>query len=614
MPGRIRREDIDTLREQADLADLAADHTRLKRSGSRLKGLCPFHEERTPSFTLDPGRNLWHCFGCGEGGDIFTFLQRVEGLTFVEAVERLARRTGMRLRYEELSPGEKRALGERTRLVEVTSAALEYFRQCLLDEVGAPAREYLESRGYGREEAERFQLGFAPDKWEALSRHLRRLKFDPQEVVRAGLALRTERGGLRDRFRGRLIFPVFDLGGEPIGFGGRVLPGLDYGGHDPPKYLNTPETPLYHKQRVLYGMSWARPAVVRSGEVLVCEGYTDVMGLHRAGMTNAVATCGTAVGEDHLRLLERYADRVVLAFDADAAGGRAARRAFDLSRDRDLEVRVLVLPEGVDPADLVEQDGPQAVRESLEQATPVVPFVLRRVLADQDLASPEGRAAAVKAAAPILAAVPDPVLRYEYARREVADAVGLNLEVVRQAVEAEGGDIGGAVGGAGLGSGRARRQRAGDGAGRDGAVARARLEREVLRIVLQQPELLPDRWEEVDEEDFTHPDARGVLAAIRSAGGPGADPVAAGEVAADDRIRDLVRAIALEDVTVEPDAAHVAMLVNRLLLPRVERRIREEKGELERLNPTTDPEEYRSRFEDLVVLEARRRELLAVEE
>lgn len=608
MAGRIRREDIDALRERVDLAAVVSDHTKLQRAGQRLKGLCPFHQERTPSFTVDPGQGLYHCFGCGEGGDTFTFVQRIEGLTFVEAVEQLARRVGMRLHYEELSAREKQALGQRTRLVEVTTAALEFFRRALLGEQGGVARTYLRERGFGRDEADRFSLGFAPDAWEALSRHLQQERFEVADIVLAGLAVRTDRGGLRDRFRGRLVFPVFDLGGEPIGFGGRVLPGLDYGGHDPPKYLNSPETPLYRKQRVLYGANWARAEIVRSGEALVCEGYTDVIALHQAGCGNAVATCGTAIGEEHLRLLERYAQRVVLAFDPDEAGSRAAERAFELSRERDIDLRVLVLPPGADPADLVRREGPEQVRTRVGEAIPIVPFVLRRVIVAHDVERPEGRAGAVNSAAEILARVDDPVLRHQYAEEEVAKPLRISLDVVREAVAAAGAEVGGvAAGGVASGQGSARPAPAASAP--SPARGRAAFERDLLRVVLQRDDLLPDLWAEVSEGDFSHPKARAVFTAIARAGGPGAGTGAVLEAAGDDDIRGLVRAISMEEPIVELEPAKVDAYVRDLLKARAIRlagRIREVKGRLEALNPDTDPDTYRARFEELDALERQR--------
>jgi DNA primase len=492
--------------------------------------------------------------------------------------------------------------------VAINAAASEYFREQLLTDAGASARDYLKSRGFGREDAERFEVGFAPLEWEGLSRHLTAQRFDERELVKAGVAARSERGRLRDRFRGRLMFPVLDLGGDVIGFGGRVLPSLDYGDRDPPKYLNTAETPIYHKSRILYGMNWARADIVRSGEALICEGYTDVMALQQAGFGNAVATCGTAVGADHFRLLERYADSVVLAFDSDEAGGKAAERAWEIARDFDVDVRVLVLPTGQDPADLVREAGVEAMRERVAAATPVIPFVLQRHLESFDLAQPEGRAAAVRDVAPILANIPDPVLRHEYTRVHVADRVGLSFDVVARAIESAGGGAGGAA------RPVASTARAADLDRPRDPQARASLEREVLRVILQRPDLVPETWAEVAEDDFSHPRAKSVFRAVAAGGGLGSELTAVLEVAEDDDVRQLIRAIALEDPTVEPDAPHVAALVSRLLVRRLEDEIAWQKAELERVNPTTDPEVHRRRFEELMALEAQRRALRAVEE
>ncbi|HEX2026416.1 MAG TPA: DNA primase [Nitriliruptorales bacterium] len=601
MPGRILQEDVEGLKQRADLAEVVADHTNLRRAGSRLKGLCPFHQEKTPSFTVDPGQGFYHCFGCDEGGDVYTFLMKVEGLTFTEAVEQLARRVGYQLRYEELSAGQRRALGKRTRLVAANIAAADFFHRQLLADAGEPARAYLRSRGFGRPDADRFQLGFAPLEWDALSRHLTDERFSERELEEAGLAARTPRGGLRDRLRGRIVFPVLDLNGDVIGFGGRVVPGLDYGAHEPPKYLNTPETPLYRKHRVLYGMSWARPEVVRTGEVLVTEGYTDVIALHQAGLTNAVATCGTAVGEDHFRLLVRYAARVVLAFDSDAAGEKAAERASELSRAHHLQVRVLVMPPGKDPADTVREVGTDGMRTMVAAAEPLVRFMLRRATADHP-ATPEGRAAAVDASAGLLAGIDDPVLRGQYARVVADELTGVSVAAVADAVARAGSRLPTAeVHPPPAVTLEPSEQRE--------LSARARLEREVLRIALQRPDLLPGRWAEVCDEDFAHPRARAVFAPLQAAGGPGAPLAEVLGAAADDEVRSLVRAIALEDFTVEPDPTHVAMLVGRLLLRRVERAIVAQKDAVQRLNPVVEPDRHRTEFERLIALEARRRDL-----
>lgn len=599
MAGRILQEDIEALKRRADLAEIVSDHTRLKRSGARLKGLCPFHQERTPSFTVDPGSGYYHCFGCNAGGDVYTFLEQIEGLTFVESVEAVARRVGYQLRYEELSAGQRRALGERSRLVAANEAAADFYHQLLLSPDGEVARTYLKERGFGRDEAERFRIGYAPLEWDALSRHLHEERFSQAELERSGLAVRNTRGGLRDRFRGRLLFPIVDLTGDVIGFGGRVLPGLDYGDHDPPKYLNTAETPLYHKQRVLYGMNWARPEIVRTGEVLVGEGYTDVIALHQAGFTNAVATCGTAVGEEHLRLLERYSQRVVLAFDSDAAGQQAAERAWELSKEHDVEVRVLVMPIGRDPADVVADGGVDAMRELVGRAEPVIRFMLRRATEGHE-PTPEGRAGAIDAAVPHLATITDPVLRDQYVR-EVANWVGIGVGVVDEAVTRVAG-----------GGPAVVTTRSDDRSDRQELSKRASLERDVLRVALQRPDLLPDLWSDVTEDHFGHPKAKAVLRALDAAGGPGAPLEQVLAVADDDDVRAVIRGVALEEFPVEWDHPKAAMSVAQLLLHRLDREIAHRKRELERLNPVVDPDAHQRGFEALIALEARRRDLREV--
>ncbi|MDX1511668.1 MAG: DNA primase [Nitriliruptorales bacterium] len=592
MAGRIVREDIERLRETARLVDIAGDYTRMQPAGGRWKGRCPFHDEKTPSFTVEPSRNLYHCFGCGKGGDIFDFLQSIEGIDFVEAVEHLARRMGVTLRYEQLSAGQQRALGQRTTLVQVNTAAMEFFRERLMADEGIPARDYLKQRGFGRNEADRFGLGWAPNEWDELAKALSE-RFDRSDLQRAGLVAPNNRGGLRDEFRGRLMFPIRDASGDVIGFGGRVVPGVDYGDFDPPKYKNSRETPLYHKTRVLFGLHEARANIVRDGLALVCEGYTDVMALHQADVGHAVATCGTAVGSRHLQLLSRYAQRVVLAFDADPAGVRAAERAWDeahkLGEDVALDLRVLVLPDGRDPADVVAEHGGEALRARLDDAVPVVPFVLRHRLAEHDATTPEGRDAALKAALEVLGREPTPELRREYASREIADPLGLSFEFVAKSAARAGIEIDqnqGVVRPAR--AGRDRRREVGVGADR------ARLERRVLRVALQRPDVLGDIWTEVVPDDFTHPTGRAVFESLAAAGGAGTALDVILEAAPDDDVRAVIREVALEDDDLlgHDDDAVVRRfaddIVRGLLLPRARDAVREATEELARLNPDAD--------------------------
>ncbi|GGI09108.1 DNA primase [Egicoccus halophilus] len=627
MAGRILKDDVEELRRQADIVAVVGDYTTLKRAGTRYKGLCPFHTERTPSFTVTPDGNFFHCFGCDASGDLYDFLMRVEGLEFPEAVEALARRSGFTLRYEELSARDRQAIGQRSRLVEVTAAALEFFRATLFSEEGEVARTYLKQRGFGRDDAERFDLGFAPMRWEALGQALTRQGLRPEDLIATGLVVRTERGGLRDRFRGRLIFPVHDPGGDVIGFGGRILPELDYGDFDPPKYLNSPETPLYKKTRVLYGVPQARAEVVRAEEVLVCEGYTDVMALHQAGFANAVATCGTAVGVEHLRMVSRYAQRVVLAFDGDAAGVKAAERAWEAARTlggegsegggTELDLRVLVLPGGRDPADLVREVGAEGLREAVADATPVVPFVLRQRLSDADLGSEAGRTAALREALGIVGLEPDLDLRREWARTEVAARIGVAYEFVVRSAQRLGVELDAHEGVAPVGPSRGTG--GAGGAGGTGGVstldrARVRRERDVLRTALQQPQWLPDEWFELVEDDFSHPVARQVFATLTAAGGAGVELSAVLEHAADDEVRARLRQLALEDEPVPLDADAAAWRVRSLLAERLQAAERQLQDRLHTLHHGRDRDELMAVLTELRELEQRRRALTSREE
>ncbi|MBY5164411.1 DNA primase [Salsipaludibacter albus] len=619
MAGRIRKDDIEALKQRADIASVIADHTDLKKAGTRLKGLCPFHTEKTPSFTVDPVKGYYHCFGCGEGGDVYSFLMGVGGLDFTEAVEQLARRTGFELHYEDLSPGQRRALGERSRFVEINQRALDFFHERLLSDEGEVARTYLRDRGFGREEAEAFSLGYAPNDWERLSRALVSEGYDRRDLVRIGLAVDNKRGGLRDRFRGRLIFPVLDASGDPIGFGGRVLPGLDYGDFDPPKYYNSPETPLYRKQKVLYGIAESRAGMASTGEVLVCEGYTDVLALHQSGITNAVATCGTAVGAEHFRVLARYVNRVVLAFDADEAGVKAAERAATEAAAVDdeartgssserFQVRVLGLEEGSDPADLVQRDGPVALREALTAAEPVTGFLVDAELDRADLSSDEGRATALRAAVRRLGDEPDPELRRVWARTRIADRLGVSTQWVARTAQRVGVTLD-REDGVAAGVGLARR-----GGGQRGRLTatpppEAALQRRVLRVALQEPDWLPEEWWELTGDDFTHPRARSIHDALTAAGGAGVPLEEVLAAAPDDDVRALVRAVALEVAdppdTPESAAGEVRALRERALVARVaelDERVRT-------VNASTDPEAFRALNAERFELEQQRRAL-----
>jgi DNA primase len=589
--GRILKEDIEALRHQADIVAVVGDYTSLRRAGKSFKGLCPFHTERTPSFTCSPDGNFFHCFGCGASGDIYDFLQRIEGLDFPEAVETLARRSGFPLRYEQLSTRERRAIGERSRLVAVSELARDHFVMRLLGEEGAGAREYLKQRGFGRAEADAFGIGYATEAWDDLSRALVADGVEPDDLITIGVSVRNDRGGLRDRFRARIIFPIKDPGGAVIGFGGRILPGIDHGDFEPPKYLNSPETPLYRKSRVLYGVSEARSEIVAKDQVLVCEGYTDVIGLHQAGFANAVATCGTAVGAEHLRALSRYTPRIVLAFDADAAGVKAAERAWEAAREvsaggsASIELSVLPLPSGRDPADLARELGAAGVEQAVAAAQPVVPFLIASRLAEGDLTSEQGRAAVLRETLTVLGLEPSADLRRAWARSEIARPLGLAYDHVVASATRMGVTLDPV-------EGIAAPSRSG--AGRRGGIAvggqplgesDVRLERAALRALLQAPDARPDTSTRLQEEHFRHPSAVAVWRAIVAAGGPGVDSEEVVDAAQDDATRDLIRGLLLEeDEALSPKdpglrRRAVTEVVNRVLarsLADAERVLREE--------------------------------------
>lgn len=616
MAGRINDEDIQALRERANIAAVIGEYTTLKRAGSRLKGLCPFHSEKTPSFTVDPSRNLFHCFGCGQGGDAYAFLQKIEALSFPESVERLARLSGYELRYEELSPGQRKALGRRTRLVEVVETAAQFFTSQLASPAGAPARDYLASRGLSEDDAAHFRLGWAPDAWDDLVRHLRDSGFDQDEVIEAGLATKGSRGGAIDRFRGRVIFPIVERGGrDVVAFGGRVIPGqaLSTGPREgaPPKYINSSETEVYKKSETLYALNWARAAIQSERTALVVEGYMDVIGLHLAGVRNVVATCGTALTADHFRHLEKFTSRVVLALDADEAGFAAAERARVLAEEVGVrEVGVLPLPPGKDPADLA-ASGKEAVMEALGETKTAVEFQIEHLLRGAQVDTPEGQVEAYRRTFPLLAQLDDRFLRFTYVRDIVAPAVRLSADLIEAELDDHLAERGEAT--QERRQTRQRDERAAvaqlggvSGGGRD---PQMHLERQVLQAALQHAELLPVQWKRVSAEDFTAPASKMLHAAIVEA--PSGDLEAILAALPDDDSRSRVRALALSDTTVEQDPAHLAELVSRLRAATVRRQIDAVRAELARVNTATDPERGRELLARHDELERARRELLA---
>jgi DNA primase len=411
----IADDDIERLRSTVSIVDVVGQFVSLRKVGRNWVGLCPFHAEKTPSFNVREETGRYKCFGCDQSGDVFTFIQQHEHLDFVGAVEFLAAKSGIQLTYT--STGQSRERARRKRLVDAMAAAVEWYHRRLLDDPAArPARDYLRSRGLHGAVARTFKLGWAPDEWDVLARES---GIDGELLRATGLAFTNRRNRLQDAFRARVLFPIFSESGEAVAIGGRVLPGSD----DPAKYKNSPETPIYSKSRTLYGMNWSKADIATSGEVVVCEGYTDVIGFHRSGITRAVATCGTALTEEHVRLLKRYANRVVLAFDADAAGQGAAERFYEWERQYQVQVSVAQLPGGRDPGDLAQRD-PAALTAAVTDAVPFLAFRIRRVMDGVPVRTPEDRARLAERAMSVVNEHPDPNVRKLYAG-EIASQVGL---------------------------------------------------------------------------------------------------------------------------------------------------------------------------------------------
>ncbi len=411
----IADDDLERVRASVSIVDVVGQHVALKRVGRNWVGLCPFHGERSPSFNVREETGRYKCFGCGASGDAFRFVQDIEHVDFVTAVEQLAAKVGIQLTYT--SGGETRERQRRKRLVEAMKEAVEWYHQQLLTAPDArPARDYLRRRGLAGEVARQFKLGWAPDDWDRLSVNL----GASADVLReTGLAFTNKAGRLQDAFRGRVMFPIYTENGEPVAFGGRILPGSP----DPAKYKNSSETPIYAKSKTLYGLNWAKSDVVATDQVIVCEGYTDVIGFHRAGVPRAVATCGTALTEEHVRMMKRFASRVVLAFDADKAGQGAAERFYEWESKYQVQVSVAKFPEGKDPGDLSVSD-PAALKEAVDRATPFLGFRLHRVLESRPLRSPEDRARMAQEAMQVVNEHPSVDVRKLYAG-EVATRVGL---------------------------------------------------------------------------------------------------------------------------------------------------------------------------------------------
>nr|WP_208097339.1 DNA primase [Paenarthrobacter sp. MSM-2-10-13] len=612
----IKREDIDEVRQRTDIKEVVDGYVTLKGAGlGSFKGLCPFHDERSPSFTVRPQVGRYHCFGCGEDGDAISFVQKMDHSSFHEAVEKLAARIGYELRYEDGGTGPSREeVGKRQRLLDAHKIADEFFRAQLLTPGAAEGRNFLDGRGFDRAAAEHFGVGYAPQGWDALLKHLRGRGFTDAELKLTGMFSEGNRG-IYDRFRGRLIWPIRDIAGDTIGFGARKLYEDDQG----PKYLNTPETTLYKKSQVLYGIDIAKRNIAKERQLVVVEGYTDVMACHLAGVTTAVATCGTAFGTEHIKVARRLLSddgsggEVIFTFDGDAAGQKAALRAFEEDQRFQAQTYVAVEPSGADPCDLRQLKGDSAVRDLISSRKPLFEFAIKASLRRHNLDTVEGRVAALREAAPVVAQIRDSAARPGYTR-ELAGWLGMPIEEVSRFV-----------------GGAAKRAAAGGAGEQSTAPASsgpvfqrpdprdpiAGMERQALEVVLQEPSVLGGgAWERFEASQFTTPAYAAVHTAVRAAGlAHSDDPVAWVEQVRQEvpePLRPLVSELAVTPLpasTAEAMQRYCRDILARLFELQITRIKADKMGQLQRLDAGANPEEFQRLNRELMQLEMERRSL-----
>ncbi len=624
MPGLIRRNDIDEVRARINIADIVGDYVTLKGAGvGSLKGLCPFHDERSPSFHVRSQVGRYHCFGCGEDGDVFSFLQKMDHTTFTEAVERMAARIGFELHYEDGGQANSDH-GNRARILGANQAAADFFVAQLATAEAEPGRKFLGERGFDPSAAQRFGIGFAPKSYDALSKHLTTLGYTQAELLAAGLIGQGDRGTY-DRFRGRLVWPIRDVTGQTLGFGARRLLDDDQG----PKYLNTPETAVYHKSQVLYGLDLAKRDIARGRQVVVVEGYTDVMACHLAGITTAVATCGTAFGVDHIKVIRRVlgdvdnADsrgvgEVVFTFDPDEAGQKAASRAFSEEQRFAAQTFVAVAPDGLDPCDLRLNRGDDAVRRLIRGKKPMFEFMIRRVLASHNLDTVEGRVAALRASAPVVAGIRDQALNVGYVRN-LAGWLGMDPTEVGRAVASARGRTPEqptnrqAV----IDNQPAQLQERGPSLVHLPTDPATRLERDALMAILQQPEAV---GRELVERASQVAYSNASLAVVRDGIAVSMDAFAThqwlervtSEVPAP--FATLVRELALAPLPEKPNR-DLSIYCKAVTIDIIERDLLRRKadllGQMQRTDGTAEPEKYRAIQVEIVRIEAERRAMRA---
>ena len=601
MSGRIRDTDVSYVRDHSPIDEVVGDYVQLKGAGGgQKKGLCPFHDEKSPSFHVTPARGYFHCFGCQEGGDVIAFIMKIDHLSFTETIERLASRIGYQLTYEQSSGGSKAPTVQRSRLLEANSQASLFYQEQLQLPSASHARELLIKRGFDKTASQSFEIGYAPDQWDALSKFLLGKGFSAEELLLAGLTKEGTKGAI-DRFRNRLIWPIRDISGDLVGFGARKLASdeEDTG----PKYLNTPETSIYKKSQVLYGLDKAKKEIAKKRQVVIVEGYTDVMAAHLAGIPTAVATCGTAFGDEHIRILRRllmdddaFRGEVIFTFDGDAAGQKAALRAFGDDQKFVTQTFVAVEPSGLDPSDLRQEMGDAALRDLIARRVPLFEFAIKSSIKQFDLGHADGRVQALNAAAPLIGKIRDASLRPEYAR-SLAGWLGMEVEVVMAAV---------------------KKNTSTKPANNDAAVAgeqwrpdpsepRLILEREVLKVRLQMPALVRN-WPELEKNAFSHP----AYIKLREFIDTQEDLMAVNLEATDsDELKSFITELMVEPIRTDGEISdrYVSSITARLNEVALARSIAEVKSSLQRLNPLESESEYNQMFSRLVEMEAKRRAL-----
>ncbi len=594
MQGRIRNDDVALVRDSARIDQVVSEYLSIKSAGGgSLKGLCPFHDEKTPSFHVTPSRGLWYCFGCGEGGDVIAFLQKVDNLSFVEAVEKLANKFNIELRFEQGSSNISDNRNQKNKIFEINRLTKEFYQKFLSNPEAEIGRNFLKGRGFDKNSADKFSIGFAPNSWDSLTKNLSAQGFNEDELILAGVAISGQKG-VYDRFRNRLIWPIHDTNGQVVGFGARKMTDEDQG----PKYLNTPETLVYKKSQVLYGINLAKKKIAQEKTAIVVEGYTDVMAFHEAGIENTVATCGTAFGEDHARILKRLiseddqvSGKVIYTFDGDAAGQKAAMRAFDLESIFSSQSYIAVAPQGMDPCDLRLNKGNESLKILIDSSIPLFEFVIKTFVKDFDLTNAEGRINALSKITPVLQSIKNKLLQKEYIKLS-ANWLGLDLETIEESLANKQVkkplDLKQPV---------------------DTPTVERKIQREVLKVVFQYP-LLSKSWlGQLNQDNFSYPPYREVYEKIVEFE---IDNNLAARIVSEienETIKKGVSSLAVEPFNFEVDQNYVDSVFSRLLEFGATVQIEELKSRLQREQDQLSASEQSEIFKELMNLEEYRRAL-----